>query len=128
VSHGIVRVKRYQADPSIRVVLVDGEIDLSLRNALTEALERAEQLDGGVLVDLHRCLFIDSTGIAILINSLRRLIRMRGALAVLCPNPTPRRVFELTKTDETLNVVETEAEAVAAIDHGRATLSPGRPA
>jgi anti-anti-sigma factor len=129
VSQSVVRVERHPADSTINVVKVDGEIDLALRQPLAEALERAGAENGaGVLVDMSRCLFVDSTGIALLINSLRRLIRTRGALAILCPNPTPRRVFDLTKTADTLSVVDTDSEAVAAIDQGRAALRRGRTA
>lgn len=129
MSKSVVRVDGYPADSTIKVVLVDGEIDLGLRIPLAEALEQAGEGKGaGVLVDLRRCLFIDSTGIALLINGVRQLIRTGGALAVVCPNPTPRRVFDLTKTADTLSVVQTEEEAVAAIDRGRAALRPRRQA
>jgi anti-anti-sigma factor len=99
-------------DPTIRRVVVQGEIDLNLAGELQRRL--AEASDGSasiVLVDLSGCLFIDSRGLSALLNAARRLTRTGGALAVACPNPTPYRVFEITHTDETLNVARTEEAA-----------------
>jgi anti-sigma B factor antagonist len=107
-----VSVGRDEDDPSIRRVAVDGEIDLvvsaEFQRRLTEASDGPASV---VLVDLSRCLFIDSRGLSALLTAARRLTRSGGALAVFCPNPTPYRVFEITNTRDTLNVATTEAEA-----------------
>jgi len=99
-------------DSSIRRVEVEGEIDLALADELQQRLTQAS--DGAasvVLVDLSRCLFIDSRGLSAMLNAARGLTRSGGALAVFCPNPTPYRVFEVTNTRDTLNVATREEEA-----------------
>lgn len=99
-------------DSSVRRVEVEGEIDLMLADELQERLTEASDGPGSVvLVDLSRCLFIDSRGLSALLNTARRLTRSAGALAVFCPNPTPLRVFEVTNTRDTLNVATSEEEA-----------------
>jgi anti-sigma B factor antagonist len=107
-----MRVVGDQEDPVVRRVIVDGEIDLAasaeLQTRLAEASRGAAAV---VLVDLSECLFIDSRGLSTLLNAARRLTRSRGALAVVCPNATPRRVFEITGTSDTLNVAATDEEA-----------------
>ena len=103
-----------EADQTIRRVAVQGEIDLALSDELQKRV--AEASDGQasiVIVDLTECLFIDSRGLSTLLNAARRLTRSGGALAVVCPNPTPMRVFEITQTNDTLNVAGTDAEARA---------------
>ncbi|MFL5867660.1 MAG: STAS domain-containing protein [Thermoleophilaceae bacterium] len=101
-------------DPGLRRVIVDGEIDLAAATQLQARLADAGQDAGGVvIVDLSECLFIDSRGLSTLLNAARRLTRSRGALAVVCPNATPRRVFEITGTVDTLNVAATDHEACA---------------
>ena len=74
-------------------------------------------------MDLSGCGFIDSTGVSLLLNASRRQTRAREGLAVLCPNPTPLRVFEMTGTMDTLNVVTDRAAADAAIEQSRAALA-----
>jgi anti-sigma B factor antagonist len=99
-------------DPTVRRVAVQGEIDLNVAGELQRRLTDASEGNGTiVLVDLSECLFIDSRGLSALLNAARRLTRNGGALAVTCPNPTPHRVFEITHTDDTLNVAATEEEA-----------------
>ena len=89
-----VSMSRLDGDRPIAVVHVRGEIDLASGPAVREALARASGPRGtAVLVDLSECLFIDSTGVSLLLNASRRLIRAGGDLAVVCPNPTPLRVL-----------------------------------
>ena len=112
VSMPTITVGADVEDPPIRRVLIQGEIDLNLAEELQQRLSEASEGAGSiVLVDLKECLFIDSRGLSALLNAARRLTRGGGALAVVCPNPTPWRVFEITHTDDTLNVARTEEEA-----------------
>ena len=114
-------------DPTIRRVVVQGEIDLALSGQLQERLVEAGDGPGVVvIVDLSECLFIDSRGLSTLLNAARRLTHSSGALAVVCPNPTPSRVFEITHTNDTLNVAATEAEARALALSWRARLRGSR--
>ena len=106
------------------VIAVTGELDMSAAPVFSEVLRRAtEEHPGGLLIDLSNCGFIDSTGISLLLNASRRQTRTREGMAVLCPNPTPHRVFEITGTLATLNVVEDEAAADAAIERARDALA-----
>src|SRR5215218_5058893 len=100
-----IKVLAKDGDGTVRRVVVDGEIDLAAADELQRRLVEASEGNGTVvIVDLADCLFIDSRGLSTLLNSARRLTRSRGALAVVCPNATPRRVFEITGTADTLNV------------------------
>jgi hypothetical protein len=61
--------------------------------------------------------------VSLLLNAYRRQTRAREGLAVVCPNPTPLRVFEITGTLNTLNVVADRAAAQAAIERSRDRLA-----
>jgi anti-anti-sigma factor len=105
------------------IISVTGELDLSAASVFSEVLRRAgEQHPGGVLIDLSNCGFIDSTGISLLLNASRRQTRAREGMAVVCPNPTPHRVFEITGTIGTLNVVGDHSEAESAIERSKEAL------
>ena len=106
------------------MIAVTGELDLSAASVFAEVLRRtSEEHPGGLLIDLSNCGFIDSTGISLLLNACRRQTRTREGMAVLCPNPTPHRVFEITGTLTTLNVVEDYADAEGAIERARDALA-----
>jgi anti-anti-sigma factor len=122
-----ITVGEDREDPSIRRVAVQGEIDLALADELQQRLTDASTGTGSiVIVDLAECLFIDSRGLSALLNAARRLTRNGGALAVICPNPTPQRVFEITQTDDTLNVAGTEDQALALARSWRERLQRAR--
>lgn len=125
----IIDVVASSEDPTLRRVHVNGEVDLAASALLQARLaEAGRDLGSIVIVDLSECLFIDSRGLSTLLNSARRLTRQRGALAVVCPNPTPRRVFEITGTVDTLNVAATDAEACELARGWRERLARAAPA
>ena len=105
------------------VIAVTGELDLSAASRFAITLSRAADSPAeGLMVDLSNCSFIDSTGVSLLLNASRRQTRAREGLAIVCPNPTPHRVFEMTGTLDTLNVVADRAAGRAAIDRSHQSL------
>lgn len=95
------------------VVVCEGELDMTTGPQLRDELMALP--DGDVIVDLSAVGFIDSTGIAILLNTLRRLDRANHRLVVACPPGPPRRVFELTGLEETLKISDSLEDARARL-------------
>jgi anti-anti-sigma factor len=97
--------------------VVEGELDLAsagrLRDALSGPLDDGA---GGIVFDLARCSFVDSSGLAVLMEAHRSLsATSRGGVAIVAPGAQPRRLLELTATDGHLEVFESRDEAEAAI-------------
>lgn len=89
------------------VLTVAGELDVAAAPLLSEKLnDLIRTRSGDVVVDLERVSFIDSTGLAVLLNALRRLTRARRRLAVLIGNGAVRRAFEVTRLDWTFDVFD----------------------
>jgi anti-sigma B factor antagonist len=110
-------VERRSQD-GIELVLVQGEVDIATAARLISVLNSsvAEAIKS-VIVDLTRVGFMDSTGLALLINANRRLSLRRKGFAVVCPPGPLRRVFEITDMIDTLHVCpdrETAQRASAA--------------
>jgi anti-sigma B factor antagonist len=97
-------VERRSQD-GIELVLVEGEVDIATAARLISVLNSsvAEAIKS-VIVDLTHVGFMDSTGLALLINANRRLSLRRKGFAVVCPPGQLRRVFEITDMIETLHV------------------------
>jgi anti-sigma B factor antagonist len=109
-------VERTSTD-GVELVLVEGEVDISSASRLISVLNSsvAEAIKA-VVVDLTQVGFMDSTGLALLINANRRLTLRRKGFAVVCPPGPLRRVFEITDMVETLHVCpdrETAAKALS---------------
>ena len=98
------------------VIRVDGEIHATTAPEFSERIHGA--IDGGktgVVLDLTGVEFIDSTGLSVLLNSLRRVTRARGAMVLACANPTVLRLFEITKLDSTFEILPNCDDAVARL-------------
>ena len=104
----------------VRVVAVSGEVDLDTAERFNDGLRLAVQGGSGpVVVDLCGVPFMDSTGLHLLLNALRRLKRQRRTLAIACEPIGIRRLFELTRMDSTFDLYSSRSEAVAAVAGGR---------
>ena len=115
VSFAEAEIELTHEDPDdrTRVIVATGEVHVSTANALSTALAAA--LDTGhtaIVLDLTGVGFIDSTGLSVLLNGLRRVTRARGRLALVCTSPTVLRLFAITKLDTTFDIVSTRETAL----------------
>jgi anti-sigma B factor antagonist len=97
-------VERTSRD-GVELLLVEGELDIASAHRLISVLNGAvQEALRSLVVDLSQVDFMDSTGLALLINANRRLTRRSKGFAVVCPPGPLRRVFEVTDMVETLHV------------------------
>jgi anti-sigma B factor antagonist len=88
------------------VLIVEGELDISTAPMLDQELERAEAGDAGtLLVDLDRVVFIDSTGLHVLIKHAKLSSENGGRLRLTKGSRQVRRLFEITGTTDHLPFV-----------------------
>ena len=66
----------------------------ALRALVLQLLSSGSRL---IAVDLTGADFVDSTGLGMLVASLKRVRSHDGELVVVCPEPRLRRIFELTE-------------------------------
>jgi len=111
-------VKVGEPEHGVQTISVRGELDLSTAPELEGPLDQALETDeGSVLIDLTRCEFIDSTGIALIVRAWQRLQNGdHGRSLVLCSqNDQVRRVLEITGLELSIPVHPTRDEAMAAL-------------
>jgi anti-sigma B factor antagonist len=112
-------VERTSRD-GVDVLFVEGEIDVASAPRLIAALNEAvAEAARSVIIDLTSVDFMDSTGLALLINAHRRLAVRRKGFAVVCPAGPLRRVFEITDMVDTLRVCPDRETAAAAASLAR---------
>jgi anti-anti-sigma factor len=93
-----VYVDLEQLDGDVCVLTVEGELDLYtapiFERALTVALANES---ARVIVDLTSCRLIDSTSLGLLVKANKHLTRRASPrIAVACPDPIMRKIFEIT--------------------------------
>lgn len=98
------------------VLAFHGELDMlaagELEAGLSEALASGE---GDLLIDLTCCTFVDSTGLATLVDGDRAFREQKRAMVVAVRSPTVRRTLALAGLDELLEVCWTREEAKARL-------------
>src|SRR3954469_25748516 len=82
--------------PGCREILVEGELDLAVAGQLEEKLSRALDESPNVLISLESCEFIDSTGIAAIVQAYARFAKRGGRVAVYAPSDQVLRVLSAT--------------------------------
>jgi anti-sigma B factor antagonist len=117
-----------QLDPDTRVISVTGEIHVTTAPEFSQRLNDAIAAGTkGVVIDMSGVEFIDSTGLSVLLNGLRRVTRADGQLSLVVSNPTVLRLFEITRLDSTFDIQPTRDAALARVQSDGAASSDGAP-
>jgi anti-sigma B factor antagonist len=86
-------------------VAVEGELDLHVANELREVLAKAlADKPGQLIVDLAQAPFIDSSGIATLVEAAKRLRQWSGVIRVENAAEAVRDTFEIAGLTKILGV------------------------
>jgi len=86
------------------IVALEGEIDLEQAGAVRRALLDSLKKRGHVLVDLSQVTYIDSSGIASLVEGLQVAKKQKGELALVAVSQRVRRVLELARLDKVFQI------------------------
>jgi len=101
--------------PDGRYVALSGDIDLSRSPVMRhELLQHAERGHPRLVVDLSGVSYMDSSGVATLVEALQAQ-RKHGGRMVLCGlQDRVRSIFEIARLDMVFTIVETREEAAEA--------------
>ncbi len=102
-----------KSEGDTHTISLSGELDLSNAETFRAALEEAEAIaEATITIDMRRLDFIDSTGIALLVASHRRLNSDADRLRILASEASAvRRVLSVTGLDSSLPFVEVDSAA-----------------
>jgi anti-sigma B factor antagonist len=110
------RITDRQLADDVFVISLAGDGDLiaapELRAHVDQAIGRGAH---ALLLDLTAATFVDSTALGILVDALKRLRPRGGRVAVACPDPGIRKVFDITGLDRMLPVLESVPDALAVL-------------
>lgn len=98
------------------VVVLAGELDLSSIHHVEKRLLAQVRTKTGVVVDLTRVTFIDSSGIGLLIQAFRTASDGRMLNTVVAGGSQVDRVLRLAGIDRALPLFTDRAEALTALD------------
>jgi AraC family transcriptional regulator of adaptative response / methylphosphotriester-DNA alkyltransferase methyltransferase len=109
-----------------RLVVVEGSIDLHSAPRLAHALHRAGRSAEPLAIDLCDARAEDAEGIALLVNAVRRLHRLRADVTIVCAPGRIRAALDRAGLSRRVTLVE-DREELAATPLPRATPAPRNP-
>lgn len=94
-------------EQDVQIVEVEGEIDLyttpDFQGTLQSLIGKGEKL---LLIDLKKVSYVDSSGMAAIIEAFRSLKRGGGSLVLCSVNRNVLHVFEIARLDRALNFAD----------------------
>jgi anti-sigma B factor antagonist len=107
---------RTTEDAGLPVLLIEGEIDLHQSPELRAVLmEFAAARTTALAVDFTAVGYIDSSGLATIVEYVRAVQHFGGRIALLGLSPRVKTIFDLVRLGEILPLVNTLEEARAAL-------------
>lgn len=105
-------VKTFESD-GVMIYQVDGEVNISTSPDLKKQFEK--QPAKKVVVDLAKVNYIDSSGLATLVELLKKTKGHGGSLALAGMSEKVKSLFEITKLDKLFPIFPTQQEAVTKV-------------
>lgn len=97
------------------MILIEGELDMNTAPQLERELEKSlGASDAPLLIDLSRCEFIDSTGIALIVRAWQQL-GGDGRFALCGVGNQVERVLDITGLDKTIPSYPSREDALAGL-------------
>jgi anti-sigma B factor antagonist len=98
-----------------RIIALDGELDMHSVPVVREQLSAAiTEKAPRILLDLTGLSYIDSSGLALFIESLQRMHGYGGKLALFGLSDTVRHIFEVARLDQVFTIHQDQQAALAA--------------
>ena len=110
----VFRLTEREVQPDCHEISVEGELDLAVADQLRQAITRCDA--ERILINLRACEFIDSTGIAVIVQAHRELADENRQVVVHSPSEQVLRILTITGLTGNSLVAESSEEA---------TLEPG---
>lgn len=96
------------------ILALEGEIDLHRSPQVKESLEPLiTQKLPRILVDFSGVTYVDSSGLATMIETLQRIQSYGGKFAMFGLRDSVRSIFEIARLDQIFSIFPDEAAAVA---------------
>jgi len=98
---------------------VTGEIDMATAPRLRQHVQKvAADKPAGLVLDLDRVDFVDSTGLGVMVGAARRMRMIDGGFRIVCSQSHLNELFHITRLDEVFDIFESLDDALASVRAG----------
>jgi anti-anti-sigma factor len=115
---GTYSVQLEAASPGVRLIVLEGELDMAATVAVREAVDDSAGATG-VVLDVAEVTFVDSSMLKELLRAGAELSRYDTRLVLAGVPPAVRRLLDLTRTAQLFTEARTREEALAMLGAAR---------
>ena len=107
-----MEVKMFEKD-GVNVFEVNGEINITTSPELKKSFENKPSTK--LVVDLEKVPYVDSSGLATLVEILKRTKSQGGSLGLSGMSDKVKSLFEITKLDKLFSIYPNQQEAISQV-------------
>lgn len=100
----------------VNLVKATGDQAEELKTILLDLINDGKQ---EIVIDLNKCIFIDSTFLSVLVTVQKELMRKGGNLKISSPQNDVANMLEVTKMTKVFEVFESTSEAINSFKKGK---------
>lgn len=106
-----IKVKK---ESDVSILEIEGEIDVYYSSKLEEKVKNLiAQGERKVIIDMTEVSYMDSSGLGVLVGSLKNLKKSKGDMKIAGANKEIMNVFEITRLNTFFDMYKTVPEALA---------------
>lgn len=99
-------------NPELATITPEGEVDLNVSRDFQLALRQTiDQKPSKLVVDLSQVPYMDSSGVATLVDALQQARKIGSELVICGMQPKVLSIFEITRLNDVFKIVKTLDEA-----------------
>ena len=107
-----MNIKSYEQD-GVAIFQVHGEINISTSPELRKLFEKGQNKK--IVIDFEKVTYIDSSGLATLVEVLKRTKTQGGSLGLAGMSDKVKSLFEITKLDKLFSIFQNQLDAVNGV-------------
>lgn len=98
---------------NLTVCHIDGEIDINSSPAIKKSFDKLiSQKTSRIVINLSRVTYVDSSGLATLVEILKNMRSYGGKMRLACMSPKIKSLFEITKLEKLFEILADEETAI----------------
>lgn len=108
------------------VMRVTGEIDMATAPRLRQhVLTVTTRKPAGLVLDLDRVDFIDSTGLGVMVGAAKRMRMIEGGFRIVCSQNHLNDLFKITRLNEVFDLYESLEDALSSVEDAGGASTTG---
>ncbi|MFA6142928.1 MAG: STAS domain-containing protein [Candidatus Omnitrophota bacterium] len=98
----------------LTVCRIDGEVDINSSPDIKKSFDKLiSKKTPKIVVDLFKVTYVDSSGLATLVEILKNMKTYGGRMRLVGLTPKIKSLFEITKLEKLFEILGTEDEAIS---------------